>query len=149
MVVAQAFESFPVMESGILLYALPVTVGGILVAIFFDFSVGVLFALMTSLLIGILVRDNLAMAVLALVGNLVATFRVQQYRQRSCILVTGLFIGLANILTLMAFGLMSANLFTWPRAMRRYVVCWGAVGSGGRLGGAAALRVDLQMHHRH
>jgi cyclic-di-AMP phosphodiesterase PgpH len=117
MVVAQALmESFPVMESGVLLYALPVTVGGILVAIFFDFSVGVLFALMTSLLIGILVRDNLAMPVLALVGNLVATFRVQQYRQRSSILLTGLFIGLANILTLMAFGLMSANLFTWPRA---------------------------------
>jgi putative nucleotidyltransferase with HDIG domain len=117
MVVAQALvESFPVMESGVLLYALPVTVGGILVAIFFDFSVGILFALMTSLLIGILVRDNLAMAVLALVGNLVATFRVQQYRQRSSILLTGLFIGLANILTLMAFGLMSANLFTWPRA---------------------------------
>jgi cyclic-di-AMP phosphodiesterase PgpH len=117
MVVAQALvESFPVMESGILLYALPVTVGGVLVAIFFDFSVGVLFALMTSLLIGILVRDNLAMAVLALVGNMVAAFRVQQYRQRSSILLTGLFIGLANILTLMAFGLMSANLFTWPRA---------------------------------
>jgi putative nucleotidyltransferase with HDIG domain len=117
MVVAQALvESFPVMESGVFLYALPVTVGGILVAIFFDFSVGVLFALMTSLLIGVLVRDNLAMAVLALVGNLVATFRVQQYRQRSSILLTGLFIGVANILTLMAFGLMSANLFTWPRA---------------------------------
>jgi putative nucleotidyltransferase with HDIG domain len=117
MVVGQALvESFPVMESGVLLYALPITVGGILVAIFFDFSVGVLFALMTSLLIGILLRDNLAMAVLALVGNLVATFRVQQYRQRSSILLTGLLIGLANLLILMAFGLMSANLFTWPRA---------------------------------
>jgi putative nucleotidyltransferase with HDIG domain len=117
MVVAHALvESFPIVESGILLYALPVTVGGILVAIFFDFQVGILFSLMTSLLIGILVRDNLAVAVLALVGNLVATFRVQQYRQRSSILLTGLFIGLANILTLMAFGLMSANFFTWPRA---------------------------------
>jgi hypothetical protein len=117
MVVAHALvESFPVVESGVILYALPVTVGGILVAIFFDFQVGILFALMTSLLIGILVRDNLAMAVLALVGNLVATFRVQQYRQRSSILLTGLLIGLANILTLMAFGLLNSNLFTWPRA---------------------------------
>jgi cyclic-di-AMP phosphodiesterase PgpH len=117
MVIAHALvESFPVVEGGILLYALPVTVGGILVAIFFDFQVGILFSLMTSLLIGILVRDNLAMAVLALVGNLVATFRVQQYRQRSSILLTGLLIGLANILTLMAYGLMSSNLFAWPRA---------------------------------
>jgi cyclic-di-AMP phosphodiesterase PgpH len=117
MVVAHALvESFPVVESGVILYALPVAVGGILVAIFFDFQVGILFALMTSLLVGILVRDNLAMAVLALVGNLVATFRVQQYRQRSSILLTGLLIGLANILTLMAFGLLSSNLFTWPRA---------------------------------
>jgi cyclic-di-AMP phosphodiesterase PgpH len=117
MVVAHALaESFPIVETGIILYALPVAAGGILVAIFFDFQVGILFSLMTSLLIGLLVRDNLAMAVLALVGNLVATFRVQQYRQRSSILLTGLFIGLANILTLIAFGLMSSNLFTWPRA---------------------------------
>jgi cyclic-di-AMP phosphodiesterase PgpH len=117
MVVAHALvESFPIVESGVLLYALPVTVGGILVAIFFDFQVGILVSLMTSLLIGVLVRDNLAVAVLALVGNLVATFRVQQYRQRSSILLTGLFIGLANILTLMAFGLMSSNFFIWPRA---------------------------------
>ena len=114
------------MESGVLLYALPVTVGGILVAIFFDFSVGVLFALMTSLLIGILVRDNLAMAVLALVGNLVATFRVQQYRQRSSILLTGLFIGLANILTLMAFRLDERQpLHLADVPMKRYVVSWG------------------------
>ncbi len=117
MVVAHPLvESFPIMESGTLLYALPMTVGGILVAIFFDFQVGILVSLMTSLLIGILVRDNPAVAVLALVGNLVATFRVQQYRQRSSILLTGLFIGLANILTLMAFGLMSSTFFTWPRA---------------------------------
>jgi putative nucleotidyltransferase with HDIG domain len=117
MVVAHALlESFPIMESGIILDALPVAAGGILVAIFFDFQVGVLFSLMTSLLVGLLVRDNLAVAVLALVGNLVATFRVQQYRQRSSILLAGLLIGLANILTLIAFGLMSSNLFTWPRA---------------------------------
>jgi cyclic-di-AMP phosphodiesterase PgpH len=116
MVVAHALvESFPIVENGVFLYALPVTAGGILVAIFFDFQVGILFSLMTSLLLGILVRDNLPMAVLALVGNLVATFRVQQYRQRSSILLTGMLIGLVNILTLMAFGLMNANLFAWPR----------------------------------
>jgi putative nucleotidyltransferase with HDIG domain len=117
MVIAQALvESFPVVETGIILYALPVTVGGILVAIFFDFQVGILFALMTSLLIGALLRDNLAMAVLALLGNVVAAFRVHQYRQRSSILLTGLLIGLANIITLIAFGLMNSNLLTWPRA---------------------------------
>jgi cyclic-di-AMP phosphodiesterase PgpH len=128
MIVAQALvESFPIVESGIFLYALPVTAGGILVAIFFDFQVGILFSLMTSLLISILMRDNLAMAVLALVGNLVATFRVQQYRQRSSILLTGLLIGLVNLLPLMAFGLMSANLFTWPRVYEGFCGLLGGV----------------------
>jgi cyclic-di-AMP phosphodiesterase PgpH len=117
MVVAQALvESFPVVEPGIILYALPVTAGGILVAIFFDFQVGILFALLTSMLIGALLRDNLAMAVLALAGNLIAAFRVHQYRQRSCILLTGLLIGLANMVVLIAFGLMNSNLLSWPRA---------------------------------
>jgi putative nucleotidyltransferase with HDIG domain len=87
-----------------------------LVAIFFDFQVGILFALLTSVLIGALLRDHLAMAVLALVGNLIAAFRVHQYRQRSCILVTGLLIGLANMVVLIAFGLMNSNLLSWPRA---------------------------------
>jgi hypothetical protein len=126
MVVAHALiESFPFVEPGILLAALPITIGGILVAIFFDFQVGLLFSLMTSLLIGVLLRDNLVIPVLALVGNLVATFRVNQYTQRSSILVTGFYIGLANVLTLLAFGLMSSNLFTWPRV---YEAVFGLLG---------------------
>jgi cyclic-di-AMP phosphodiesterase PgpH len=117
MVIAHALvESFPFLEAEIILYAIPVAAGGILVAIFFDFQVGILFSMMTSLLMAVLWRDNLAMPVLALVGNLVATFRVNQYTQRSSILLSGLLIGLANILMLMAFSLMSANLFTWQRA---------------------------------
>lgn len=126
MSLAQAWvESFPVVEAGIITYALPLAAGGILVAIFFDFHVGILFSIMTSLLTGVLLRDNMAMAVLALVGNLVATFRVNQYRQRSSILLTGLYIGVANVLTLMAFGLMSANMLTWQRA---YEALFGLVG---------------------
>jgi putative nucleotidyltransferase with HDIG domain len=126
MVVAHALvESLPSVEPGIILYVLPITIGGILVAIFFDFQVGILFSVMTSLLIGVLLRDSLVMPVLALVGNLVATFRVNQYTQRSSILVSGLFIGLANVFTLMAFGLMSSNLFTWPRA---YEAVFGLLG---------------------
>jgi putative nucleotidyltransferase with HDIG domain len=116
MVVAQALvESFPVVEPSIILYALPVAAGGILVAIFFDFQVGILFALLTSVLIGALLRDNLTVAVLALLGNLIAAFRVHEYRQRSCILLTGLLIGLANIVVLLAFGLMNSNLLSWTR----------------------------------
>ncbi|HXH12280.1 MAG TPA: HDIG domain-containing protein [Alphaproteobacteria bacterium] len=126
MIVAHAWvESFPVVEEGIITYALPLAAGGILVAIFFDFQVGILFSIMTSLLTGVLLRDNLAIAVLALVGNLVATFRVDQYRQRSSILLTGLYIGAANVLTLMAFGLMSANMLTWQRA---YEALFGLLG---------------------
>jgi putative nucleotidyltransferase with HDIG domain len=117
LVLAQALvESFPVVEAGLITYALPVAAGGMLVAIFFDFHVGILYAIMSSLLLGVMLRDNLAMAVLALVGNLIATFRVNQYRQRSSILLTGLYIGLANVLTLMAFALMSSNLFAPQRA---------------------------------
>jgi putative nucleotidyltransferase with HDIG domain len=128
MVVAHALvESFPIVEPGIILYALPLTAGGILVAIFFDFQVGILFALMTSLLIGTLLRDNLSVAVLALLGNLVAAFRVHQYRQRSSILLTGLLIGLANVVVLMAFGLMSSNLFSWQRVYEAFCGLLGGV----------------------
>ena len=109
-------ESFLVVEGSMLLYALPFAAGGMLVTIFLGFDVGVLFSVMTSLLVGVLLRDNLAMPILALLGNLVAAFRVNQYGQRSAILLTGLLIGLANILTLMALALMGANLFTWQRA---------------------------------
>ncbi|MGH8059140.1 MAG: HD family phosphohydrolase, partial [Candidatus Entotheonellia bacterium] len=109
-------ESLLVVEGSMLLYALPFAAGGMLVTIFLGFDVGVLFSVMTSLLVGVLLRDNLEMPILALLGNLVAAFRVNQYGQRSAILLTGLLIGLANILTLMALALMGSNLFTWQRA---------------------------------
>jgi len=116
MMLAQALaESLPWAEASVLLYALPFAAGGMLVAIFFDFEIGILFSIIASLLTGVLLHDNLAMPVLALLGNLVATFRVHQYTQRSSILLTGLLIGVANVLTLTALALMSANLFTWQR----------------------------------
>jgi putative nucleotidyltransferase with HDIG domain len=109
-------ESLLLVEASMLLYALPLAAGGMLVTIFFGFDIGVLFSVMTSLLVGVLLRDNLEMPILALLGNLVAAFRVNQYTQRSSILLTGLLIGLANILTLMALALMSSNLFfAWQR----------------------------------
>ncbi len=117
MVLAHALaESLPWVEASMLLYALPLTGGGILVAIFFGFEVGILFAVMTGLLIGILLRDSLAIPVLALLGSLVAAFRVNQYTQRSSILLTGLLIGITNLVTLMAFAFMSSNPFSWQRA---------------------------------
>ena len=48
-------DFFPFVEPGGILYVLPLTIGGILVAIFFDFQVGIVFSVMTSLLIGVLV----------------------------------------------------------------------------------------------
>jgi len=116
LVIAQALaESFAVGDASMILYGLPFAVGGILVAIFYNFGTGILFSIMTTLLLAVLLRDNLAVLILALVGNFVATLRVNQYTQRSSILLTGLLIGVANVVTLMTFAFMSSQLFAWQR----------------------------------
>lgn len=93
-------------------YALPFAIGAMLAVILFDMEIAVLISVATFILVGVLVKENISYALLALVGSLVASFRGKHYRQRSTLLVTGVFIGLGNLAVVVSADLISHTLLT-------------------------------------
>ncbi|MFV1950633.1 MAG: HD family phosphohydrolase [Nitrospinota bacterium] len=94
------------------LYAIPFAAGPLLVAILFDVEIGIVFTIVTSLLVGFLMEGEFSYSLLTLIGGLVAVFRVNQYKQRSAILKTGILIGGVNILTIIALDLINSSVFS-------------------------------------
>lgn len=93
-------------------YAIPFALGAMLAVILFDMEVAILFSVATFILTSVLIKDNISFPLLALVGSLVASFRGKHYRQRSLILLTGVFIGLGNLALVVSADLINHTLFT-------------------------------------
>ncbi|MBI5183182.1 MAG: HDIG domain-containing protein, partial [Nitrospinae bacterium] len=94
------------------LYAVPFAAGPMVVAILFDVDIGIIFSLITSLLVGFLMEGEFSYSLITLIGGLVAVFRVNQYKQRSAILKTGILIGGVNILIIIALDLINSTIFS-------------------------------------
>ncbi len=110
-------EGSDVIEATSYYYAVPFAVAAMLAAILVDLEVALLFSALTAFLAGLLIpAPGISYALMALVGGLVASFRVNQYHHRSSILITGLFIGLANVAVLIPLHLMEGGL-TIPRGL--------------------------------
>ncbi|MBI3013913.1 MAG: HDIG domain-containing protein [Candidatus Tectomicrobia bacterium] len=93
-------------------YAFPYTAGAMVIVILFSADVGVVYSLISALLIGIMMREGWSYPLVALIGGLVATSRVGEYKKRSAITETGLLVGLANIVTIVALNLISGELWS-------------------------------------
>ncbi len=94
------------------LYAIPFAAGSMMVVILFDVDIGILFSIVTSILVGFLMEGKFSYSLITLIGGLVAVFRVNQYKQRSAILKTGILIGIVNILIIIALDLINSSILS-------------------------------------
>ncbi len=93
-------------------YAIPFATGAMLGAILLDLEVALLFSALTAFLAGLVLPQTFGLPLTALVGGLVASFRVNHYRRRSSILMTALFVGLANAAVIVPLLLIEGRLFS-------------------------------------
>jgi len=93
--VARGFHFFNVQ---VLLFALPISLGAILVSIFQGLNVAIAFSLIISILTSIVVGWRLEFFIYFLVGSVLAAYGVRNCRERMVLIKTGLWVGLLNIL---------------------------------------------------
>lgn len=106
--------TFPVVEQGSIIYALPLAVGAMLVVILVDIHTAIVFSFIISLLMGVFVHGNSLYVFYTFVGSIVAVFSVRDCKRRTGLLKAGLFVGFANIALLIAINLYNVRLFTIP-----------------------------------
>ncbi|MBI5180133.1 MAG: HDIG domain-containing protein, partial [Nitrospirae bacterium] len=90
----------------------PVVIGPMLAAILFDIHIAIVFSFINSLLMGMLIREEQFYILFSFIGGIVAAFSVIQCKKRSALQKAGLFVGLINILIIIAINFYNAAIFT-------------------------------------
>jgi putative nucleotidyltransferase with HDIG domain len=100
--VARGFYFF---TAKVLLFALPITLGAILISIFQGLEVAIAFSLIISILTSIAVESRIEFFVYFLIGSLLAAYGVRNCRERSVLIKTGMKVGLLN--SIMALSILT------------------------------------------
>jgi len=105
--VARGYHFFNIQA---LLFALPISLGAILISIFQGLNVAIAFSLIISILASIVIGWRLEFFVYFLMGSLLAAYGVRNCRERMVLIKTGLWVGLLNIV--MALSIQGLSIRT-------------------------------------
>lgn len=110
--ISMAMQSaFPYVDSACYYYALPFAAGAMLIRIVLNSEVAYVFALLFSILIGMLFGNNLFMAVYVLVGSVTAAHWVRHSKARSSLYRAGFYLSLVNMGMVLAIFTFSDHVF--------------------------------------
>ena len=110
--ISTALESaFPYVESTSYYYVFPFAAGAMLARIVLNSEVAFVFAILSSLLIGVLFGNSLIISIFALTGSVTAAHWVRHCKQRTTLYRAGFRLSLVNMLTILGLYLMSGRAF--------------------------------------
>lgn len=105
-------EKYEFINNTDIIFAIPVVIGPMLTAILFDIHIAIVFSFINSLFMGMLIREEQFYVLFSFIGGIVAAFSVIQCKKRSALQKAGLFVGLINVILIIAINLYNAALFT-------------------------------------
>ncbi len=105
-------EKYEFINNTDIIFAIPVVIGPMLTAILFDIHIAIVFSFINSLFMGVLIREEQFYVIFSFIGGIVAAFSVIQCKKRSALQRAGLFVGLINILIIIAINFYNATIFT-------------------------------------
>jgi len=90
-------------------FLFPIATGAMLIRIVLNSEVAIVYSLLASYFSSVLMGNQLFVFVFALTGSIVGAHKVAQCEQRNVILKAGLIVGGVNLLTIVAYHLMSGT----------------------------------------
>lgn len=91
-------------------FLIPTAFATMLIAILLDLRLGVVAAVIFSLIAGIVADNNIRVLVVNLVGGIAGAFCVSKISQRSDITRAGFLVGLANFFAILGMGMLAGDL---------------------------------------
>jgi putative nucleotidyltransferase with HDIG domain len=102
-------QTLPSVPASALEYAIPVALGGLLLAILFNRRLAFAGALVTSILTALLAADGFRFFLYSFVGGLAAIFALVGRKDRAILLKAGVAVGLVNLYSILAWSLLSGD----------------------------------------
>jgi putative nucleotidyltransferase with HDIG domain len=116
-VAEEVARGFPYFTAQVLLFALPISLGAILVCIFQGLDVAIGFSLIISILASIVVEGKVEVFIYFLLGSLLAAYGVRDCRERMVLIKTGMRVGLLNMLLALSIQTLYGNLYSTASAL--------------------------------
>jgi len=118
-------NTFAYIDSSAYYYAIPFALGAMLVRIVLNSETALLFAVLCSILVGVLFGNNLFMALIALASSLVGAHGVRQCQQRSNLYRAGMWVGLTNAALLIGIHFLTGRTLDLQLGWK---ICFGLFG---------------------
>jgi len=107
-------------------YSIPVCIGSMLVSIFLGVPMALIFSVAASFIAALMLDNDINFFAFFLLGSFVAAQYVQGCRDRACLIKAGLFVGLINIITVVAINMTMERL---PSAVSLFDVSFALIGA--------------------
>ena len=112
--VAGAFaEAFPTLPADVFFYAIPFSVGAMLVSLLLNGRLALLLSIFLSLTIAFLFDGKISLFIFSFLGSVVAAYRIARCRERSAFFKVGLLLGAVNMAAILALGLIEETIFSF------------------------------------
>jgi putative nucleotidyltransferase with HDIG domain len=95
-------------------FAVPVAAGAMLIMLLFDFHTAIIFSFVLSLMMG-LWQGSPTFTIYSFIGSLTAAFTIIGCKRRTAILRSGVYVFIANLITVIVILLFNGNIFS-PQA---------------------------------
>jgi len=135
--------TYKLIPASVCIYAIPFTMGTMLVAILIGRNEGLIFSVFSSLVVAFLFEDKPSIFLLSLVGSAVAAHYIIRCERRSAFFKIGLVVGVVNMGTILCLSLLSGNLFAIETLIRLVMGILGGVLSGFIVSGLVPLFESL------
>ena len=123
-------QSFPQLSPRDCFFAIPLTIGSMLVAVLINNRVAILFSVFIAFVIAFLFEMNMTIPLFSLLGSLFAVSRLRNVRQRSAFFLTGLQLGCMNCGIIIFILLSTNNAIDWKYLVNLLMGLIGGVSSG-------------------
>jgi len=102
-------RAFPFFSTETCFYAIPFAAGAMLVGIFINRSVALIFSIYSSFLAAFIFEGEISMMLFAFLGSAAASYQVFHCKQRAAFFKIGLLLGLLNCVTILSLCLFSPS----------------------------------------
>jgi cyclic-di-AMP phosphodiesterase PgpH len=111
-IAAEIARGFHSLDYKSLLFAIPVTCGSMLIAVFLGMSMALIFSLVISILASLVIQGGEEFFIYFFVSSILAAYWVKDYRQRGILILTGLKVGLVNVLVCLSMEMSYGSFFS-------------------------------------
>jgi putative nucleotidyltransferase with HDIG domain len=123
-------RAFPFLSSEACFYAIPFTVGSMLVGILINQNIAILFSIFASFLIAFIFNSMFHITLYAFFGSVFVSYQVVMCKKRSAFFKIGLFLGLVNCAAIFFISLIHGNTFTIDILLKLILGIAGGIVSG-------------------